>query len=116
MRVTGEHMETTEKIVEVYVRYVRRWATIPEHPTHGRFEISGDRSRYLGRYHIETGISASKVLASDVRFWPPKRTWASALHMSAFGGKADIGCPLSWRILIVERDPRTSKRRSLRHP
>jgi hypothetical protein len=69
MRVTGEHMETTEKIVEVYVRYVRRWATIPEHPTHGRFEISGDRSRYLGRYHIETGISASKVLASDVRFW-----------------------------------------------
>src|SRR5262249_2787407 len=36
----------------------------------------------------------------------PKRTWALALHMSAFGGKADIafsGITLSWSLLGVKR-------------
>src|SRR5262245_13065799 len=35
-----------------------------------------------------------------------KRTWPSALHMSAFGGKADLTvcrCPLSRSLLGVER-------------
>src|SRR5262245_50729163 len=36
----------------------------------------------------------------------PKQTWASALHMSAFGGKADMsfaGSPLSRSLLGVKR-------------
>ena len=36
----------------------------------------------------------------------PKQTWALALHMSAFGDKADITFfenPLSWSLLGVER-------------
>jgi hypothetical protein len=32
-------METTEKIVEAYVRYVKRWATIPNIKCDGQFEI-----------------------------------------------------------------------------
>jgi hypothetical protein len=37
----------------------------------------------------------------NVRYWP-KQTWASAPHMSAFGGKADINFDgsnviLAWR-------------------
>src|SRR5215831_6230607 len=36
----------------------------------------------------------------------PKRTWALALHVSAFGGKADMtfrGSPLSWSLFGVKR-------------
>jgi hypothetical protein len=59
----GYRVETTEKIVEAYVRYVRRWATIPNIKCHGQFEIdliavdpaSGKK------YHIESGISGSQV-------------------------------------------------------
>lgn len=55
-------METTEKIVEAYVRYVRRWATIPNIKCRGQCEIdllaidpvSGDR------YQIEVSISISE--------------------------------------------------------
>lgn len=51
-------MDTTEKIVEAYVRYVKRWATIPNIKCPGQYEIdllaidpvSGSR------YHIETGV------------------------------------------------------------
>ena len=32
-------METTERIVEAYVRYVKGWATIPNIPCKGQFEI-----------------------------------------------------------------------------
>jgi hypothetical protein len=32
-------METTEKIIESYVRYVRRWATIPNVKCDGQYEI-----------------------------------------------------------------------------
>lgn len=54
-------METTEKIVEAYVRYVEGWATIPNIKCDGQAEIdliaidpvSGDR------FHIESGISVS---------------------------------------------------------
>ena len=53
--------ETTEKIVEAYVRYVKKWATIANIKCPGQFEIdllainpiSGDR------YHIESGVSIS---------------------------------------------------------
>ncbi len=54
-------METTERIVEAYVRYVRRWATIPNIKCKGQFEIdllAIDPLR-LDRYHIESGVSVS---------------------------------------------------------
>jgi nuclear transport factor 2 (NTF2) superfamily protein len=54
-------METTKKIVEAYVRYVKGWATIPNIKCPGQYEIdllaidpvTGDR------YHIESGVSIS---------------------------------------------------------
>jgi hypothetical protein len=54
-------METTEKIVEAYARYVKRWATIPNIKCDGQFEIdllAIDPIR-LERYHIESGVSVS---------------------------------------------------------
>ena len=55
-------METTERIVEAYVRYVKGWATIPNIKCDGQKEIdlfaidpvNGDR------YHIETTVSISQ--------------------------------------------------------
>ena len=54
-------METTEKIVEAYVRYVRRWATIPNITCAGQFEIDllAIDPVSLERYHIESGVSVS---------------------------------------------------------
>jgi hypothetical protein len=54
-------METTEKIVEAYVRYVRRWATIPNIRCEGQYEIDllAIDPVTLKRYHIETSISIS---------------------------------------------------------
>ena len=54
-------METTEKIVEAYVRYVKGWATIPNIKCPGQYEIdllSIDPVN-LHRYHIESGVSIS---------------------------------------------------------
>jgi hypothetical protein len=56
-------METTEKIVEAYVRYVKRWATIPNIRCDGQFEIdllAIDPVTDI-RYHIETSVSGSLV-------------------------------------------------------
>lgn len=55
-------METTEKIVEAYVRYLKGWATIPNIKCSGQYEIdllaidpkSGER------FHIESGVSISR--------------------------------------------------------
>jgi hypothetical protein len=55
-------METTERIVEAYVRYVKGWATIPNIKCGGQKESdlfaidpgTGDR------YHIETTVSISQ--------------------------------------------------------
>src|ERR1700722_6878095 len=55
-------METPERIVEAYVRYVKHWATIPNIKCGGQKEIdlfaidpaNGDR------YHIETTVSISQ--------------------------------------------------------
>jgi hypothetical protein len=54
-------METTEKIVESYVRYVRRWATIPNIRCEGQYEIDliAINPIDLSRYHIETSVSGS---------------------------------------------------------
>ena len=54
-------METTEKIVEAYVRYVKRWATIPNlrcgpFKELDLFAIDPCTDK---RYHIETSVSIS---------------------------------------------------------
>jgi hypothetical protein len=56
-------METTEKIVETYVRYVKGWATIPNIKCEGQFEIDllAIDPVTLARYHIETSVSGSQV-------------------------------------------------------
>ena len=55
-------METTEKIVEAYVRYVKGWATIPNIKCPGQYEIDliAVNPLNLNRYHIESGVSISK--------------------------------------------------------
>ncbi len=55
-------METTEKIVEAYVRYVQGWATIPNIKCKGQFEIDliAFDPKTFERYHIESGVSISK--------------------------------------------------------
>lgn len=54
-------METTEKIVEAYVRYVKCWATIPNIKCPGQYEIDllAINPVSLERYHIESGVSIS---------------------------------------------------------
>lgn len=54
-------METTEKIVEAYVRYVKGWATIPNIKCPGQYEIDllAIDPVNLDRYHIESGVSIS---------------------------------------------------------
>lgn len=54
-------METTEKIVEAYCRYVRNWATIPNIKCAGQKEIDllAIDPVSLHRYHIESGVSIS---------------------------------------------------------
>ena len=54
-------METTERVVEAYVRYVKGWATIANIRCEGQFEIDllAIDPVTLGRYHIESGVSIS---------------------------------------------------------
>jgi hypothetical protein len=56
-------METTEKIVESYCRYVEHWFTIPNIRCKGQYEIDllaiDTKSPELRRYHIECGVSIS---------------------------------------------------------
>jgi hypothetical protein len=54
-------METTEKIVEAYVRYIKGWATISNIKCDGQYEIDllAIDPVYLQRYHIESGVSIS---------------------------------------------------------
>lgn len=57
-------METTEKIVEAYVRYVKGWFTIPNIKCPGQKEIDilavdVSNPSQLRRYHIESGVSIS---------------------------------------------------------
>ena len=57
-------METTEKIVESYCRYVKGWFTIPNIKCKGQYEIdllAVDIADPEGikRYHIECGVSTS---------------------------------------------------------
>jgi hypothetical protein len=57
-------METTEKIVEAYVRYVKGWFTLTNIKCDGQMEIDllaidASDSKNLKRFHIESGISIS---------------------------------------------------------
>jgi len=54
-------METTERIVEAYVRYIRGWATLPNIRCEGQMEIDllAIDLVSLDRYHIESGVSVS---------------------------------------------------------
>lgn len=56
-------METTEKIVESYCRYVKEWFTIPNIKCQGQYEVDllavDTRQPTLQRYHIECGVSIS---------------------------------------------------------
>ena len=57
-------METTEKIVEAYVRYVKGWFTIPNIKCIGQLEIdllAVDicNPNEIRRYHVESGVSVS---------------------------------------------------------
>src|SRR2546428_4985962 len=54
-------METTEKVVEAYVRYIKGWATIPNIKCPGQLEIDllAINPATLERYHIETSVSIS---------------------------------------------------------
>jgi len=57
-------METTEKIVEAYCRYVKNWFTLPNIKCEGQFEIDllaidVTNLEDTKRYHIESSISIS---------------------------------------------------------
>ncbi len=57
-------METTEKIVESYCRYVKGWLTISNIKCSGQYEIDllavdASSDAGLDRYHIESGVSIS---------------------------------------------------------
>jgi len=54
-------METTERVVEAYVRYIKGWATIPNIKCTGQFEIDllAIDPVTSARYHIESGVSIS---------------------------------------------------------
>ena len=54
-------METTERVVESYVRYVKGWATIPNIRCPRQLEIDLLAIDPVNgqRYHIETSVSIS---------------------------------------------------------
>ena len=57
-------METTERIVESYCRYVKGWFTISNIKCSGQYEvdllaIEALSDKRLKRYHIESGVSIS---------------------------------------------------------
>jgi hypothetical protein len=54
-------VETTERIVESYVRYIKHWLTLPNIPCAGQFEIDllAMNPVTCERYHIESGVSVS---------------------------------------------------------
>ncbi len=54
-------METTERIVEAYARYVQGWAMLPNIRCDGQLEIDllAIDLVSLERYHVESGVSVS---------------------------------------------------------
>lgn len=66
-------METTEKIVEAYVRHVKGWATISNIRCQGQYEIDllAIDPKSLARYHIETSVSVSHGFAKLTAAYDP---------------------------------------------
>lgn len=60
-------METTEKVVEAYVRYVQGWLTLPNVKCKGQYEIDLLAVDVSGggvdRYHVETSVSISSAFS-----------------------------------------------------
>jgi hypothetical protein len=79
-------METTEKIVEAYVRYVRGWATIPGVRCAGQYEIDllAIDPVKLTRYHIETSVHGAAFAKLTAKPFDPlllkKRVRAPAMR------------------------------------
>jgi len=82
-------METTEKIVEAYVRYVKGWATIPNIKCPGQYEIDllAVDPKTGKRAHIESGVSISGGFSSlttkpysdaDLKVFCFSRKWTTA--------------------------------------
>lgn len=79
-------METSEKIVEAYVRYVKGWATIPNIKCGKQHEIdllAVNPAKPSERYHIEVSVSVSGAYSklTDKKFDPlelKKRTKQAA--------------------------------------
>lgn len=72
-------METTEKIVDSYCRYIKKWFTIPNIKCSGQYEIDLLAVEFLPagkirRYHIESGVSISGSYSklTDKEFSPEK--------------------------------------------
>jgi hypothetical protein len=59
--VKGKVLETTERVVEAYVRYIKGWATIPNVKCPGQLEVDllAIDPVTQDRYHIESGVSVS---------------------------------------------------------
>jgi hypothetical protein len=62
----GSRMETTEKIVEAYVRHVKRWMTISNIKCSRQYEIDliAIDPVKLERYHIESGVVSAQAYSS----------------------------------------------------
>jgi len=78
-------METTEKIVESYCRYVKGWFTIPNIKCKGQYEIDllavdASSPTQLRRYHVECGVSISGAFSklTGNKFLLPKLKTRSA--------------------------------------
>jgi|SRR5213594_1148838 len=68
-------METTEKIVESYVRYVKGWATISNIKCGGQLEIDllAIDPKTLNRYHIESGVHTGGFSKLTARQFDPNK-------------------------------------------
>jgi hypothetical protein len=85
-------METTEKIVEAYVRYVKRWATIPNIGCGGQKEIDllAIDPVTNQRYHIETSVSISSGFSKLTS--KPFATGDHKHRMKAASARRTLGC------------------------
>jgi hypothetical protein len=94
-------METTEKIVEAYVRYVRGWATIPNLRCAGQKEIDlfAIDPRTDERWHIETSVSISSgfsKLSDD-----PYEAGEHKIRVKSAGARRKLGFFLEEKFLAA---------------
>lgn len=84
-------METTERVVEAYVRYVKGWTTIPNIRCEGQYEIDllAIAPNTFERYHIESGVSVS-VAYSKLTAKPYKESLRKQ-RVKAAGQRRTIG-------------------------